>query len=120
MLDDLTGAPVAGAEVFFLRESKTPIAGDFWYLAKATSDDDGLIDVPIGKIGGDIDEQIVKHPDYGVCSRSGGEYENWRLNRPFDVPILVRDWQKRPAKGAFRRLLRRLRSYPGPRERDDR
>lgn len=100
VLDDLTGAPVEGAEVFFLRESKTPMAGDFWYLAKATSDEDGLIDVPVGKIG-DIHEQIVKHPDYGVCSRSGGEYENWRLGRPFDVPILVRDWQKRPAKGAF-------------------
>lgn len=100
VVDDLTGEPVAGAEVFLVLESNTPIAGEFWFTRKVTTDADGVLRAPVADIEGQWHIQVLRHPDYGTCTRSGGDDDVWRVGRPFDVPVLVLDWQGQPAAGA--------------------
>lgn len=99
LVDDFTGAPVVGAEMFLVDESNTPIAGEFWYSSRAVSDAEGFvrIDLPPGARG--FGWQVVRHPAHGVASRSGPE-AIWRLGRGFDVPVRITDWLGRPAAGA--------------------
>lgn len=99
LVDDFTGAPIAGAEVFLVDESKTPIAGEFWYSTRAVSDAEGFvrIDLPPGARG--MGRQVVRHPSCGVATRTDPE-PIWRLGRGYDVPVRITDWLGRPAAGA--------------------
>ncbi|MCA8975057.1 MAG: carboxypeptidase regulatory-like domain-containing protein, partial [Planctomycetes bacterium] len=100
VVDDLTGAPIAGAEVFLVRESETPMAGEFWFLRKGTTDADGVIDIPIDGIAHGVHMQVLRHPEFGTCTRSGRYDEVWRVGRGFDMEVLVRDWRGEPTPGA--------------------
>jgi len=100
VVDDLTGAPIAGAEIFLVGEHKTPLAGEFWFSRKGSSDADGFVRIPLADLPERWDIQVLRHPQHGVASRSGRGDEVWRIGRPFDVPVLVRDWQGRPVAGA--------------------
>lgn len=101
VVDDLTGAPIANADVFFVGESDTPLAGEFWFTRKVQTDQDGWLRAPVADIDRLWHLQVLRHEDYGVAARSGRGNDIWRVGRPFDVPVLVRDWQGRPAKGAM-------------------
>ncbi len=100
LVDDFTGEAVAGAEVFLVRESNHPIAGEFWFTYRGSSDADGF--VHIARPNGDRDWhiQVVRHPRYGTVARSGSSNDIWRLGAAFDVPVRITDWLGRPARGA--------------------
>jgi len=100
LVDDFTGDAVAGAEVFLVRESNHPIAGEFWFSHRGTSDADGF--VRIDRPNGDRDWhlQVVRHPRYGTVARSGHWNGIWRLGAAYDVPVRITDWFGRPAAGA--------------------
>ncbi|MFN7671795.1 MAG: hypothetical protein ACK5S5_15230, partial [Planctomycetota bacterium] len=68
LVDDLTGEPLAGAEVFLIAESNTPIGGEFWWTHRGTSDADGF--VRIDRPNGDRDWHIlaVRHPRCGTAT----------------------------------------------------
>ncbi len=100
VVDDLTGAPIANAAVYFVRESDTPLAGEFWFTRKVQTDKDGWLRAPVADIERKWHIQVLRHRDYGVAARVGQGGDIWRVGRPFDVPVLVRDWQGRPATGA--------------------
>lgn len=100
VVDDLTGQPLAGADVFLVEESETPLAGAFWFTRKVQTDADGWLRAPVGDIRGKWHIQVLRHPACGVATRSGFGDAIWRVGRPFDVPVLVRDWQCRPVPGA--------------------
>lgn len=99
LVDDLTGQPVVGAEVFVLAESATPIAGRFWFLRRALSDADGFVRIS-PEPGEKWHLQVARSERHGVASQSGAGDWIWRLGRAFDVPVLVRDWRSEPAAGA--------------------
>ncbi|HIE70633.1 MAG TPA: hypothetical protein EYP98_10880 [Planctomycetes bacterium] len=100
VVDDLTGAPIANAAVYFVRESDTPLAGEFWFTRKVQTDKDGWLRAPVADIERKWHIQVLRHRDYGVAARVGQGGDIWRVGRPFDVPVWVRDWQGRPATGA--------------------
>ena len=66
LVDDFTGEAIAGAEVFLVGESMHPIAGEFWFTHRGSSDADGF--VRIARPNGDRDWnlQVVRHPRYGT------------------------------------------------------
>jgi len=84
--------------VFYILESAAPIAGEFWYSAKATTDADGWLRPPNGPL--EYHMQVVRHPDHGTTARGPGAHDIWRVGRAFDVPVQIVDWQERPAVGA--------------------
>ncbi len=99
LVDDLTGEPIAGAEVFLVTESETPIAGEFWFDASATSDADGFVRIarPARPRGWDL--VVMRHPVRGtVATTYAGPV--WRIGRTFAVPVRVLDWLGKPAPGA--------------------
>lgn len=99
LVDDLSGEPIAGGEVFLVRESKTPIAGEFWFTYRGKSDADGFVRIPRpGALPWHW--QVMKHPQLGVAERSDYVEPIWRIGRTFDVPLEVQDWAGRPAAGA--------------------
>ena len=67
LVDDLTGEPLVGAEVFLIAESKTPIAGEFWWTHRGTSDADGFVRIDRPKGNRDWHIAVVKHPQTGVA-----------------------------------------------------
>ncbi len=99
LVDDLTGEPIAGAEVFLVTESETPIAGEFWHDASGISDADGFVRIarPARERGWDL--VVMRHPVRGtVATTYAGPV--WRIGRTFAVPVRVLDWLGRPAPGA--------------------
>ena len=49
----------------------TPIAGEFWFSAKGTSDDDGFVRIPLaGLPRQQFHMQVVRHPDHAVTTQS--------------------------------------------------
>jgi hypothetical protein len=100
LVDDLTGEPVVGAEVFVLAESETPIAGRFWFLRRAVSDADGFVRIS-PEPGEKWHLQVVRSERHGTASQPGAGDWIWRLGRAFDVPVLVRDWRGEPVGGAL-------------------
>jgi len=100
LVDDLSGEPIAGAEVFLVAESDHPIAGEFWFTHRGVSEADGFVRIPQpdGKRGWYW--QVMKHPTLGVAERGDHVAPIWRLGRTFDVPLEVQDWAGRPAGGA--------------------
>lgn len=100
VVDDLTGKPVVGAEVFLVAEAEAPIAGEFWSTRTAKTDAEGYLRVRVDDIDGKWHIQCIRHPDVGVGTRSGIGAAVWRVGRPFDVPVLVLDQAGRPAPGA--------------------
>jgi hypothetical protein len=101
LVDDLTGEPLAGAEVFLIAESKTPIGGEFWWTHRGTSDADGF--VRIDRPNGDRDWHIlaVRHPRCGTATVEKDGEAVVRLGRGLDVPVRIVDWTGRPAPGAL-------------------
>lgn len=101
LVDDLTGLPIAGAEVFLVTESRTPIAGEFWFTARGVSDADGFvrISVPIGKPQWHV--QFARHAGHGATTGFGEEAPIWRMGRGFDVPVRVEDWRGAPVANAL-------------------
>ncbi|MBX3462944.1 MAG: carboxypeptidase regulatory-like domain-containing protein [Planctomycetes bacterium] len=99
LVDDLSGEPIAGAEVFLVAEHKTPMCGEFWFEHRGTSDAEGFVRIdgqhPVRR----WHWQVAKHPTRGVAVRSAME-PIWRLGRGFDVPLVIQDWTGRPAPGA--------------------
>jgi hypothetical protein len=97
IVDDLTGKPIAGAELFLVSESKTPVGGRFWSSRSALSDAEGIVRVRTD----DLDErwhiQVVKAAGYAITSQSGNSDPVWRLPPPQDVPVLVCDWRGIPS-----------------------
>lgn len=100
LVDDLTGAPVADAEVFLTGERGTPIAGEFWFTHRGRSDADGFVRIPRPAGNRDWNVQVVRHPRYGVVARGSYVEPVWRLQPAFDVPVRIVDWLGRPAPGA--------------------
>lgn len=100
LVDDLTGEPLAGAEVFLVLESKRPLAGEFWWTYRGVSDVDGF--VRIEQPNGDRDWHILvcKHARNGVAVSSAKRELVWRVGRGQDVPVRIVDWLGRPASGA--------------------
>lgn len=100
LVDDFTGEAIAGAEVFLVGESMHPIAGEFWFTHRGSSDADGF--VRIARPNGDRDWnlQVVRHPRYGTVARTGHANDTWRLGAAYDVPVRITDWLGRPARGA--------------------
>lgn len=101
LVDDLSGAPIVGAEVFLVDESKTPIAGEFWYSARGASDAEGFVRIGLPPGARSAGWQVVRHPSCGVATRTDPE-AIWRLGRGFDLPVRILDWLGRPA--AFARI----------------
>ncbi len=99
VVDDLTGEPIAGAEVFLVEESETPLCGEFWFTRRGVTGPDGVLRIPIGDIQGQWHFAVLKHPRHGTCTMPYRP-EVWRVGRPCDVPVLVRDWRGQPAPGA--------------------
>lgn len=99
LVDDLTGAPVADAELLLVDEHTTPIAGEFWFTRRATSDADGIVRIEVGDIPGTWDLEVVRKPGYGIASTMAGD-AIWRLAPALDVPVLVRDWRGDPVGSA--------------------
>lgn len=100
VVDDLTGEPIAGAEVFLVLESKTPIAGEFWFTRKAATDANGILRMPLVDIKKQWHMQVLRHPGYGTCTRSDRGDTVWRVGCAFDMPVSVRDWRGLPVAGA--------------------
>jgi len=100
LVDDLTGQPLAGAEVFLVEEHNAPIAGEFWFTSRFVSDSEGFVHLegPPGgnSLGGWI---VVRHPSCGVATRYHSELV-CRLGRGFDVPVRITDWLGQPQPGA--------------------
>jgi hypothetical protein len=100
LVDDLTGVPVADADVFLTGERETPIAGEFWFAHRGRSDADGFVRIPRPAGNRDWNVQVVRHPRYGVVARDSYVEPVWRLQPAFDVPVRIVDWLGRPAPGA--------------------
>jgi len=100
IVDDASGRPIAGAELFLVKESLAPIAGEFWSTRSATSDADGFVRVRIDDIEGQWDIQVLRADGHGVSSRSSSRAPIWRMAAAQDVPVLVRDWRGLPVAGA--------------------
>ncbi len=100
VVDDLSGAPIAGADVYFVRESETPLGGSFWFTRRVVTDDDGWLRAQVDDIEGRWHIQVLRHPDYGVAARVGLGDSIWRVGRPFDVPVRIVDWRGAPVAGA--------------------
>ncbi len=98
VVDDLTGEPIAGAEVHLVPEHDQPLAGRFWSDRSAKSDADGFV-----RIRGEDARgwTMLFAPGYGPAANCGGMREMvWRLAPAHDVPVLVRDWRGAPVPGA--------------------
>jgi hypothetical protein len=99
LVDDLTGQPLAGAEVFLVPEHEAPIAGEFWFTSRFVSDAEGFVrlEVPPGSLG--FGWIAVRHPTCGVDMRMQTD-DVMRVGRGFDVPVRILDWLGRPQPGA--------------------
>ena len=60
VVDDITGTPIANADVFLVREADTPVAGQFWYTRKVKSDANGWMRAPIGDIKDKWHMQVLR------------------------------------------------------------
>lgn len=101
LVDDLDGTPIAGADVYLVPESNHPIAGEFWFSHRGTSDAEGFVRIPQPNLVRGWHLQVMKHPVRGVVARTGDVEPIWRIGRTFDVPLEIRDWADRPAAGAL-------------------
>jgi len=101
IVDDLSGVPLADAELLLIDEHTTPIAGESWFTRRATSDADGIVRIEVGDIAGAWDLAVVRKAGYGISSFQGGTDAVWRLAPAVDVPVLVRDWRGEPVGGAL-------------------
>ncbi|MFO0313186.1 MAG: hypothetical protein ACK539_08165 [Planctomycetota bacterium] len=110
LVDDLTGEPLAGAEVFLIAESKTPIGGEFWWTHRGAADPDGFVRIDRPKGNRDWHIAVVKHPRTGVAVSRLADAQVVRVGRGQDVPVQVVDWLGRPAGGR----AGRPRTGPGP------
>lgn len=100
LVDDLTGEPLAGAEVFLIAESKAPLAGEFWWTHRGSSDADGFVRIDRPKADRDWHIAVVKHPRNGVSVATNRPGLVVRVGRGHDVPLQIVDWLGRPAGGA--------------------
>lgn len=100
LVDDLDGSPIAGAEVFLVAESNTPIAGEFWAIDSGVSDADGFVRIPQRDAVRGWHWQVMRHPARGVAVRSGYVAPVWRIGRTFDVPLEIVGPDGQPAAGA--------------------
>lgn len=100
LVDDLTGEPLAAAEVFLIAESKTPLAGEFWWTHRGTSDADGFVRIDRPKGNRDWHITVVKHPRTGLAVVRITNGRVARIGRGQDVPLRIVDWLGRPAGGA--------------------
>lgn len=99
LVDDLTGEPIGCADAFFVAEHDAPIAGEFWWEERGTSDADGFVRVNRPRVKG-ANEVVVRHPTHGNVAVLHAE-PVLRLGRTFKVPLRVLDWMGRPAPGAM-------------------
>ncbi len=100
VVDDLTGEPIRGADVYFVREAETPLAGAFWFTRRTKTDAGGWLRARVDDIEGQWHIQVLRHPDYGVAARVGTGDAIWRVGRPFDVPVRIVDWRGAAVAGA--------------------
>ena len=100
VVDDLSGKPVVGATIQLTREHPTPLGGEFWSEREATTDAQGFFRMRMDDLETEHHVQVLRHPDQGVSSRTGSE-PIWRVGKPFDVPIQIRDWKNQPVAGAL-------------------
>lgn len=100
LVDDLNGEPLAAAEVFLIAESKTPLAGEFWWTHRGPSDADGFVRIDRPKGNRDWHIAVVKHPRTGVAVVPLTNGRVARVGRGQDVPLRIVDWLGRPAGGA--------------------
>lgn len=98
VVDDLTGEPIAGAELHLVPEHEQPLAGRFWSDRSAKSDADGFVRI---RADGARGWTMLFAPGYGPTANCGGVPDMvWRLAPAHDVPVLVRDWRGAPVPGA--------------------
>lgn len=98
LVDDFTGEPIRGADVFLTGERSTPIAGEFWWDQRGSSDADGFVRIAT-RARGSI-ELVVRHPVHGNVAVLRPE-PLVRIGSTYKVPLLVLDWMGRPAPGAM-------------------
>lgn len=101
VVDGITGSPLGGAELLLVRESKTPLAGEFWFTRRATSDANGFVRVRTDDIKDQWNWIVLRAPGYGAAACMGISDVVWPLLPGQDVPVRVRDWQGRPVGGAL-------------------
>lgn len=100
IVEDASGRPIAGAELFLVPEHTTPLAGTFWSTRTAKSDADGFVRVRVDDIEGQWDIQVLRAAGHAISSRSKLGEPIWRIAAAQDVPVLVRDWSGMPVAGA--------------------
>lgn len=105
VVDAITGAPLADAEVLLMAEETTPVGGEFAPAMRLDADDEGFVSER-------IDPGADDHVPWGwICVRAPGYGQhmrmNWldesvvRLSPAVPVPVRVQDWRGRPVAGAL-------------------
>jgi hypothetical protein len=101
VVDAVTGAPIAGAQLFLVPENETPLPGRFWSVRSATSDKDGFVRVRLDDLAARWGWIVVRAPGHAPMANLPAHLgEVWRLPRAVDIPLLVRDWRGEPVAGA--------------------
>ncbi len=100
LVDDLSGEPLDGAEVFLVAERETPIGGEFWWTHRGTSDAEGFVRIARPNGNRDWHILVVEHPRCGVATARNAHDRLVRLGRGQDVPLRIVDWLGRPAPAA--------------------
>jgi hypothetical protein len=101
VVDDLTGAPIAGAELQLVPEMQTPLPGRCAVTRRATSDADGFVRARIDDIAKQWSWLVLRAPGHGPATASHAPPGLvWRLARSHDVPVLVQDVFGRALPGA--------------------
>jgi hypothetical protein len=97
VVNAVTGAPIAGAELVLIHEDETPLPRQFWSRRQATSDADGFVRVRSDDIEGGFRMLLLRAPGYGAAAANGTAPSLvWALSPGIDVPVEARDWQGMP------------------------
>jgi hypothetical protein len=97
IVDEFTSAPIAGAELFLVAESKTPIGGEFWSTRQSKSDANGNLRVRTDDIDGKWHHLVLRAAGHAVSSRCNPGELIWRVAPPQNAPVQLRNWRGDPA-----------------------
>ncbi|MGE3171164.1 MAG: hypothetical protein AB7O97_00975 [Planctomycetota bacterium] len=94
VVDGITGAPIAGAEVFRLDEPEFPLGGVFAFAERAVTDADGFAVLP--RTGHWV---MARAAGYGPGMDMGEHDRVFALAPGLDVPVRTVDWRGVPLAG---------------------
>ncbi len=105
VVDGITGAPIAGAELLLVAESNHPMRGEFWWQMRAVADADGFVNVRADERAPGYQHWgwiVVRAPGYGPTTNMRcTENSIVHLAPAVAMPIRVVDWLDRPAVDAL-------------------